>query len=596
MKDASDQKKKGLLHNWMFWLVFITGIAIIIRSIPAWFNAAWGLDFGIYYGLTNSFIETKELINPYTGWGNSYQFFPVLYAITGISHWITGIPVMELLSKIAPIFGGLTVTVFYFVVYALIKDKRTALISSGILAVTIFHVYQTSHAAPLTIGHFFMMLSIYFFIKYEKNLMFSVPLIISTALLILSHHFTTYFYIISITFMCFAYVSRRRQLNRQSILILAYVIFTSAATFGYWFFVAKPVYEWFMGDNFLVPSYGIILLYYLFVFLGVFLATKWYIFKQFLDSVFSRLDLHRNQKIALGFFVSLILLIIVSFTGLPGVHVKITHLAIIYSLPMITLISLSYAGLSYLKHVHNGFLIKGWMVGILLSFFYSLMSTKLLPDRHLEYLIVPLCIPAALVLKDILMDHPVIKLKKHTSSAIENSIESAHHKRNILVMACIIFLFITNMMVTYPAIDSLNSIDERVSDPFINAMEWMNGNVSNESIIASDHRLEMIIWAEGFNITYGETNTTWSAENFLNCTDELLLLNISYVLIDDIMRDNVVNIDVGKYYYMTNESYDKFSIWPFELVYRNATLDNQNEEVHWVEMYKINQSFFKKGA
>lgn len=595
MKDASDQKK-GLLHNWMFWLVCITAIAVILRSIPAWFNAAWGLDFGIYYGLTNSFIETKDLINPYTGWGSSYQFFPVLYAITGISHWITGVPVIELMSKLAPIFGGLIIPIFYFVVYELIKDKRVALISAGILAVTVFHVYQTSHAAPLTIGHFFMMLSLYFFIKYEKHPMFSVPLVLSTSLLVLSHHFTTYFYIISITFMCFAYISRRRKINRESMLILAYVIFTSAAAFSYWFFVATPVYNWFMNGNFLLPSYGIILLYYLFVVLGAYLATKWYKFKQFLDSIFSRLDLHRNQKIALGFTVSLVLLIIVSFTGIPGVYIKITPLSIIYSLPMIALISLSYAGLSYLKYVRNGFLIKGWLIGILLSFFYSISSASLLPDRHFEYLIIPLCIPAALALREIIEDHPIRKLTRHTSSAIEHSIESAHHKRNIIVMTCIIFLFITNMMVAYPAIDSLNSIDERVSDPCINVIEWMNGNVSNESTIASDHRLEMIIWAGGFNITYGQTNTTWTAENLSNCTDEILQLNISYVLIDDVMRNKVVNIDVGDYYYMTNESYDKFMTWPFEQVYRNATLDNKNEEIHWVEVYKINQSFFQKGV
>lgn len=592
MKEANDEKK-SLLHNWIFWLISITFIAIILRSIPAWFNAAWGVDFGIYYSLTNSFLETKEFINTYSGWGSSYQFFPVLYVITGVSHWITGISVVELMPKIAPIFGGLTVTIFYFVVYSITKNKKVSLISSGILAVTVFHVYQTSHAAPLTIGHFFMMLSIYFFIKYEKHPMFSIPLILSTILLILSHHFTTYFYIISITFMCFAYVSRAK-INRKTILILAYVIFTSAAAFSYWFFVATPVYNWFMSGNFLVPSYAIIPLYYIFLFLGVFLATKWLIFKQFLYSIFSRLDLDRNKKIALGFVVSLILLIIVSFTGIPGVYTKITPLAIIYSLPMIALISLSYAGLSYLKHVKNGFLIKAWIFGILLSFFYSIASARLLPDRHFEYLIVPLCIPAALTLKEIIADHPIRKLSRHTSSAIENSIEAAHHNRNIIVTICIALLFITNIMVTYPAIDSLNSIDERISDPCINVIEWMKGNVSNHSVVASDHRLEMIIWAKGFNITYGKTNTTWIAEKLSNCTEELLQLNISYILIDDIMRNNVVNIDVGRYYYMTNESYDKFTIWPFEMVYRNATLNEENEEIHWVEIYKINQSFFKK--
>lgn len=595
MKETSEKEKKSLFHNWIFWLVFITGIAIIIRSIPAWLNAAWGLDFGIYYGLTNSFIQTKEIINPYNGWGSSYQFFPVLYIITGVSHFITGIPVIDLLSKIAPIFGGLTVTIFYFVVYALIKDKKVALISSAILAVIVFHVYQTSHAAPLTIGHFFMMLSIYFFIKYQKNPVFSVPLIISTGLLILSHHFSTYFYIISISFMYFGYISKRRKLNRQAILILVYIILMSIASFSYWFFVAKPVYNWVISENFLIPSYGIILLYYLFIFLGIFFATKWYTFKKSLDPFFSHLNINRNQKIVLVFLVTLIILIIASFTGIPGVHVKITALAIIYSLPMIFLISLSYTGLSYLQNVRNDFLIKAWIFGIFLSFLYSLTFAKLLPDRHLEYLIVPMCIPAAFILKEILDNHPIRNLKNYTISSIGIPIEPIRHKRNVIVITSVIFLFLTNMMVAYPSIDSLNSIDERVSVSCINVIEWMKGNVTNKSIIASDHRLEMIIWAEGFNITYGNTNTTWTAENISYCTNELLNLNISYILIDDIIRDKVVNIDIGKYYYMTNESYNKFTSWPFELVYRNATINNLNEEIHWVEIYQINQSFFNKG-
>ncbi|MFE3846071.1 dolichyl-phosphate-mannose--protein mannosyltransferase, partial [Thermoplasmatota archaeon] len=176
-----------ILTNWIFWLILITSIAIFIRSLPAYFNPAWGADFGIYYGLTNYFIESKELFSTYDGWGNSYQYFPVLYAISGISHWITGIGLMEIMPKIAPIFGGLTIPIFYFIVYEIIKNKRIAIISAALLSVATFHVYQTSHAAPLTIGHFFMMLSLYFFIRFINNKKYIFPLLISTFLLILSH-------------------------------------------------------------------------------------------------------------------------------------------------------------------------------------------------------------------------------------------------------------------------------------------------------------------------------------------------------------------------------------------------------------------------
>jgi len=118
MKVEFPSKIENLLKNWVFWLFVITGFAIIIRSIPAWTNAAWGCDFGIYYGQALKFVESGgSWYNPYSGWGSSYNYFPVLYAITGFVHWITGIEVIVLIPKLIPIFGGLTVFIFYFIVF-----------------------------------------------------------------------------------------------------------------------------------------------------------------------------------------------------------------------------------------------------------------------------------------------------------------------------------------------------------------------------------------------------------------------------------------------------------------------------------------------
>ena len=67
-------KQKKLLTNWVFWvLALITGFAIFIRSLPAWTNAAWGCDFGIYLGLTKSVSETGMIFPAYSGWGSSYN-------------------------------------------------------------------------------------------------------------------------------------------------------------------------------------------------------------------------------------------------------------------------------------------------------------------------------------------------------------------------------------------------------------------------------------------------------------------------------------------------------------------------------------------
>jgi len=581
--------------NWLFWLLVITAVAIIIRSLPAWMNAAWGVDFGIYFGLAKDIAATGVVFPEYNGWGSSYNYFPVLYLITVGVHWVTGLDIFWVMPKLAPFFGGLTVFIFYFVVYELVKDKRVSLFSSAFLAVSVLHVYQTSHAAPLTVGHFFMMLSLYFFIRFQKKPVFSVPLVVSTFLLILSHHFTTYFYILTITFLTFAYVSKRERVTRQVLYIIGYVFFVSTVAFSYWMLVATPVYQSFMRNKFFsLPANMVMVLFYVFLFVGVLFAgrLKRFNFLKNTGFVFPRLD--KYKKIVVSFLVLLCILIIASVTGVPGVYVKITPMAIVFSVPMLVIISFSYAGFSSLNSIRNGFLIKGWIIGILLSLLYSLVSAELLPDRHLEYLVVPSCIPAALTLKEIIKDHHVkeTEIRKYSgSSQGDNSVLfKLRYKRNILATCVILVLFIANLMSTYPTIDSLKTIDERVSTPCVNVVEWMKGNISNSSVIASDHRLEMLAWAEGFNITYCETNTTWTAENFSECRDEIIQLNISYVVIDDIMRDNVVNVDVGKYYYMTNESYDKFKQPPFELVYRNATVNSIGEEIHWVEIYAVNWS------
>ena len=230
-----------ILKKWYFWLILVTFFAIILRSIPAWTNAAWGSDFGIYYGLTKAFVSTGNLINTYNGWGGSYQYFPILYTVTGVAHWLTGLDILVVMPKIAPIFGGLTVAILYFIVYELLKRRDIALLSAAFLAVAPFHVYQTSHAAPLTMGHFFMLLSLYLFIKYLKDGRYLLPLILSTILLIMSHHLTTYFYLISLFgIVVFQSISTPlRELKRQ----ILYVLVCSLMAFVYWFTVAIPVFN-----------------------------------------------------------------------------------------------------------------------------------------------------------------------------------------------------------------------------------------------------------------------------------------------------------------------------------------------------------------
>ncbi|HID26076.1 MAG TPA: hypothetical protein EYP23_06435 [Thermoplasmata archaeon] len=572
------------------WLGLIpaTTVAILLRSIPAWTNAAWGNDLGIYYGITTLMIRNQHLFINYTGWGNSYQFFPVLYLIAASLHIITGLDLLWLLPKIAPIIGGLTIPILYLIVLELLKNRKIALVSSFLLTIAPFHVYQTSHAAPLTVGHFFMLLSIYLFIKFSKRPMFLFPLLFSTVMLILSHHLTTYFYIISVTAMFFITMLNKNKIDKQTSLPLLYLSISSSLMFSYWAAIAKPVFYSFIPGGIPFSSYHAVILYYLLLYGGTFAiirGKKWV--KKTIMVNWGR-QYSVAEKIMISFSIILMVELFFVYVPIPGVNLRITPVALLYSIPIVLFFSLSASGFSELRNKANGGVVLGWVSAIFLSLLYSLIygKTNIYPDRHLEYLIIPLCIPAAfsgVKLSEVLYTRNI------TFSRLLKFSKLKHLYTTQTVLSVIITLIVvSNMIVVYPAFDAMNAADERISESCINAIRWMDGNISKNSVVASDHRLSMLIWAKGFNITMGKTNLTWAADSWIGCYNELKELNVSYILIDDIMRERVVNVGVGEYYYMNNESYEKFTMQPFELVYRNATLDSLREEVHWAEIYRIN--------
>lgn len=604
-------KPREIIKNWFFWLIVITVIAIILRSLPAWTNAAWGCDFGIYYGLTNSLVDNQELFNPYYGWGGSYQYFPVLYAITGAAHWITGIDILTIMPKIAPIFGGLSVMLFYFVVYELLGDRKKALLSSLFFAVMPFHVYQTSHASPLTIGHFFMMLSIYFFIKFRQDARFITPLFISTILLIMSHHLTTYFYLVSLIFIVFVENASKKEWTASLKKDVLYILTASGLIFSYWIFIATPVYDSFMRSGFSVwiininSSYTIILFYMLFISM---FGIVW--LKRRLNLFIVR-EKPTAKSAIVKFFLTMAICLtamgIFSVVKLPWTNFSFTPLSIIYSLPLVLIFAFGVAGFRYTRFIQNGSFVRGWLLAILISFVYGLLtnSSAILPHRHFEYIMAPLCIISIFGISGIFLNLNYERLSKFTERFHHISKPSLYYfkkssllqKRQFIYIAVILFLVSANAVSIYPSHVALNASYEVITDENFAVIEWMDENFDkNNSVIASDHRLARITEAVGFNTTLDESSIIWISENFTDYIYELEGIGknhskITHIIIDDIMKDKVVHVGFGKIFYMTNESYEKFSYQPFELAYRNATLNQDMEEEHWTEVYAVNWTF-----
>jgi len=581
-------------------LLLVLIMAIFVRILPLLMYGAWGNDVGIYYYIVKEMMQNKQIyIASYPGWGSSYNLFPVLYISAIITHLIFGFDILKALLMVGPLFGGASVIIIYFISREIGLNKNISILASIILAVMPAHAYQTSHSAPLSVGHFFFLLSLLFFLKMRKNWKWITMLIPSTILLIASHHLTTYMYLISIFMIIFWNGLKGKIVWKEMI----YLSTASALTFIYWGMFATPVYKNFMKGAF--PLIHIHLNAVFIIFLWYSLIISSWIFLKYTKKWTFPIKLPSNMLYLFIFGFSVAIL-----SAVVGQFFRVQWLSpyfILWSIP--TAISAGFATIGWQYFREND--IHAWLFAIILSFFISLVFgfSSLIPERHIEYM----CEPIA-ILSSYGLVKSMKKIKIHVPSAR-------------LQVAAVGVLVFSNAMSIYPVGEHAANIGEGIPETTLNAIKWMHGNISANMTIATDHRIGMLLFAEGFNTTYDHFGKEWypveiwRATNWQNCSRELHGLwenetcgKIWYVVIDDIMVKNGVFVSKCPTILFTNDSYRKFWKEPFILIYRNCTyadyippkinetidyMDFDNETsmenvIHWTEVYKIDWNYIKE--
>jgi len=310
--------------------------------------------------------------------------------------------------------------------------------------------------------------------------------------------------------------------------------------------------------------------------------------------------LEASHKRALRLFVFsvialLLLEVVFLFVNFPVSITRMSLLTIVYSLPLVLFTGLSVMGLEYLSTLENKWFFQGWILAIFVSLMYAAISSKgtLYPDRHIEYIMVPMCMISAYGLFRFFEG----KVKKPHTLHISPKIKPVKHWLPLLIALVVIC---SNGVAVYPVKNTVVGIhDEIISEPCINAVKWMNENLDkNDSVVASDLKLCKLVWAEGFNTTFEWTNETWCTEGWMDCVKDLDYeenhSRATHILIDDVMRDNLVGLSLLHNRYMTDESYEKFMLPPFRLIYKNATINRDMKEVHWAEIYSINWTYIEE--
>ena len=589
--------------------------AIIIRSLPGWIYPAWGSDFGIYFGITQDFVENPQFFRPYSGWGTSYVYFPVLYATTAAVSGLTGMDLAFLMPKVAPVFGGLTILLLYLIVKDLFQKRELALLAAAFLAAKPFQIYQTSHAAPLTMGHFFLCLSVLLFIMQRKDRIWTGPLYISTALLIGSHHLGTYFYIL---FVFTALVWRNLQSREWTQNLkeeLFYFLATVTLTFCYWILIATPVFRADFASALPIGSWTTVGLFYLLV-AGVFVAIPFLRrserFRRFVEWKLWWPS-PREDAVKVGATVAACVAFsaVFTFISIYGSNFIFLPAATLFLLPLFFVLGLSVVGYRHLDRYPERAYVKAWLLSTTASFFFAIVTrnTAIYSFRHLEYFAYPLSIMAGVAVWEMWgylgkgKSKQVDMLTGKQAGGGRTGEKEAEKvgsggpaqwtSRRKWLAAGVVALVLASGATAYAVQSTTSQFEESISPEVFEAADWMKGNIHTNLTVASDHRLSQIIWTRGFKVTSDEAYWIFFATNWTGALDELngtgkTYGKVGFVVIDDVMRVKGVQSGLNETPRpITDEYYAKFSAEPFRLLYRSTSADGSK----WAEVYGVDWTF-----
>ncbi len=634
-------KIPDLQKHWRIYLLAITVFAILIRSIPTWIYSAWGTDFGIYYSITIEFLDKKNPLYEYPAvWGSSgYGSFPMLYSIILIAHLITHLPPQELLLRIPPIIGGLSVIPLFLLASKLTGSKKIGLVAAALLAINPVHVFQTSMPYLLTVGHLFMLFSLYFFLTWIKERKYFLLLVLSSIALLLSHHLTNYIFIISVVGISFigglfGFISKDKVKNA-----FLFIIPFTTLTFIYWI-LRVPGMRYFLTSpfNYAIPWY-IVAVAGLILFLLLYLIAMKFTLP-FQGNFLLKLErIKISHAFAAFMVISLLIFIILAVVGLRGYYIP--FISIIYSLPFMLTIGLMGVGATRIRK-YRGFCFMGsWILAITASMLFGLVTwASIEPWRHVEYLMEPLSIVGAIGLYEVFksdvfkkvyirkrikvtLEAPLYRMSHRLSAESPFGVEgpvpipSARAVRDpvvyeetlpigkniqIILVFSVVFIILMSGITAFPFMNEVHhSSAQGVSSVVMSGIDWLAKNGDKNYTVATNHLVGTIIAAYGFSSSFEYNYKLWNSTNWTDCIDELQGLNGTYPPIGYvIITKNMYEVGVFGYNNSANpleppvimgeEGYEKFHHEPFELLFRNATANNED----WVEVYKVNWDYIQE--
>ncbi len=565
------------------WLGSAVLLLVFVALEPLGIFPVFGSDTGEYYNLTSTLATTGHLpgLGAYAGWGFSYGQFPGLFELSAATAGATGVGVLPALQVVAPVLAALAVVPLFLLGRRFVPNDTVAILGATLGAVFMPRMFSVAHPAPLALGDFLVLGALWMFLESRRDARWYVPLALTGAALVFTHHLSTYFFVVSALGLVVLteLVWPRRWSLRFPLRELGFLFALLTGALAFWFgrgafqaIVSAPIHgvtlSFPLVEGAVVTGFVVILA--LLSYRRGARPTPRYRVKFPSDP-----SVLRDAAILLvGIYGGLALLIVVPLPGTMGQRTTLAALA--FFSPLLLSIVATSGSRRLLSFSREGPLLLMWVaaVGVSAILALALGNATISPARHAEYLVLPLGLVVAICL----------------GRLVGLAQDRRGRPAAIAVALAVVVLVGANAAIAYPPPALFGGFQEGLTNADAAVWMWTGIGVPTNDAVASDHPVSSMVFGfDGNPATWDSTPALFTGSNWSQALAELGSADaphppheyaVDVVIVDGTMRTVGVPLDPNALALpMSGAATAWFSTAPFVPVYENG-----GTTVYWVDL------------
>ncbi|HTW39441.1 MAG TPA: hypothetical protein VMF04_01075 [Thermoplasmata archaeon] len=569
---------------------FLFGLALVLVFLalePYLSYSVFGSDSGEYYHLTATLVTTGHLPygSAYGGWGTAYPDFPGIYLLAGAGVGAMGLDPFTALTVIVPVIAVLSVFPLFLLFRRLYPNDSIALLGAAIASVAMPRLFSIAHPAPLALGDFLGIACLWMFVETRRDTRWFLPLSLTGGALIVTHHLSTYFFVVGALGGLLLLELWRPNLWSRRFPLREFVFLGGflTATFLFWFygtssFVSKVILPAFPASIAASSSLAFGALEALGLGAIAVAAVLVHLRRARFRPTRMWVRLPTDRSMARDFLILGALVFggiaLLLLAPIPGTTQKTSAWAILWFSPVLALALFAAGSRKQLTPARLGPFALTW-IGALGLMAAVALGAGLVPNsalggysaaipasRFAEYLFIPLGLMVAVALARI----------------VARAGDRAGRRAFVAASLGVVLLLAANAAIVYPPQSDLGGFEEGLTHGDAGIWMWIGIAEPRSAVVASDHRLSSMIFGfDGNRATWDSTPALFTGSNWTQAVAELRHSNapnspfpIDLVAVDSVMYGGVALNPANASIPLSSPAIDWLAGLPFVLLYQNG--------------------------